>query len=88
MSDYITEPCRSCGAPVIWAETERGRSMPVDAQRSRKGNIALRLRADVRPLARVLRPDQCFGRIDLRTSHFATCEHADRWRTGGKRVAS
>ncbi len=27
----ITTHCRSCGAPIIWMKTKRGKSMPVNA---------------------------------------------------------
>jgi hypothetical protein len=33
--------CRYCPALVIWAETPRGRRMPVDVERVPKGNVRL-----------------------------------------------
>lgn len=84
---WPTEPCRSCHAPVIWAVTEKAKSMPVDAEPSEAGTLALERRDRIGglpggapPLARVVRPDLRFGRTDLRTSHFATCPQAGRWR--------
>ncbi len=37
----MNEPCRSCGAALIWAVTEQGKRMPLDAEPSEKGNILL-----------------------------------------------
>ena len=36
-----TNHCRSCGAPIIWAVTENGKRMPVDATPREDGNILL-----------------------------------------------
>lgn len=86
MNDYPTEPCRSCGAPVIWAVTLGARSMPVNAEPVSDGNVALEERAGMVPLARVLSVTARFGRTDLRTSHLATCKQAKLWRTRGAHV--
>ncbi|MET9303213.1 hypothetical protein ABZX66_28220 [Micromonospora aurantiaca] len=77
--DYPTEKCRTCPATVIWAVTERGKTMPVDAEPTAGGNVQLveqygQLTAVVVPAKRA------FGRKDLRTSHFVTCPQADQWR--------
>lgn len=77
-TSYPTEPCRSCGEPVIWTKTERQlRSMPVNAEPTPEGNIV------VLPgqISRVLPVADRFGRTDLRTSHFVTCPQAGKWRT-------
>lgn len=78
-----TKPCSSCGAPVIWAETEHKR-MPVDAEPVEGGNVTLFLSTDGRVLATVgngvqwdLFAEELEGRY---VSHFATCPDADRWR--------
>lgn len=82
---FATENCRSCAALIIWAETERGRSMPVDAQPSADGSIRLHAREQYRsPLAVVLPVAKRFGLTNLHTSHFATCPHAARWRQRGR----
>lgn len=33
--------CRSCGAPIAWAKTPTGRSMPVDFAPVANGNVVL-----------------------------------------------
>lgn len=79
--------CRSCDAPVIWTETEKGKRMPVDAEPSRSGSFELRtdgpfarpngtrLEEGV-PLA-VWNPDANEERY---VSHFSTCPDAKGWR--------
>jgi len=70
----IDARCRSCGALILWARTEAGRRIPLDAYPHPVGNLVLDVRA---------------GRVrvaDLRTddvrylSHFATCPHASEHR--------
>lgn len=82
MATYDIEACRSCTAPIIWAVTVNGRDMPVDAEPSPDGDIRLADRSHLhrKPLAEVLSVTQQFGLGNLRTSHFATCPHADQWR--------
>jgi len=77
--DYPTEKCRTCEAPIIWAVTERGKPMPVDAEPTPDGTVLLE------PLglgfrARVLPAHRAFGRKDLRKSHFVLCPDAPKWR--------
>lgn len=83
---FRVEQCRTCFQPIIWAETDRGKPMPVDAEPPLSGGtIALVDRGrDCKPLARVLTTREltgtAFGRTDLRTSHFTRCPQSDRWR--------
>jgi hypothetical protein len=81
---FTTDECRSCKAAVIWAETEAGKRMPVDAEPSADGNVRLRERDGLAPLAVVLKVAEVFGKTGLRTSHFKSCPDAADWR--GKRV--
>jgi hypothetical protein len=71
--------CRSCGAPMIWANTVTGGAMPLDQQPSAQGNIELRLER-ARWRANVLSPAELEllkGQgLELRTSHFVTCPNA------------
>lgn len=87
--DYSTEPCRSCGKPVIWAVTTGAKDMPVDAVPAAGGNVQLERRHDQKPLARVLSVAQQFGKAGrLRLSHFATCPHASGWRRRSRKDGS
>jgi hypothetical protein len=71
--------CRSCGAPIVWAETVKGRRIPIDAQPAHDGNIRLEDRGQfVPPLAHVLT-----GQIENTQrwrSHFASCPNAAQHR--------
>lgn len=57
--------CKSCQADVIWAETEFGRRMPLDAKPERRF---------------VLSDGESARFVDTYQSHFATCPQADSWR--------
>lgn len=69
MSNLPVTHCRSCGAEIIWAHTEDGNRMPLDAKPSR--------RAVVRQ-----RPEELVEMRIVNTyqSHFATCPSASAHR--------
>jgi hypothetical protein len=75
---FRTEPCRSCDASIIWCTTG-SKSMPVNAEPERGGNLALEPTQGT-PRVRVVDAKHAFGRTDLRKSHFATCPQASTWR--------
>ena len=83
---WKVEHCSSCYRPIIWAITTTAKAMPVDAEPpTQGGNVDLEHRgATVKPLARVLGVAAQFGRANLRTSHFATCPDAKKWRSKGR----
>lgn len=67
--------CRSCEAPITWAETASGKSMPLDEVPTPKGNMVLiagKTRGATDEDRRLHRP--------LYTSHFATCPDAGTFR--------
>jgi len=64
------DACFSCHAPVIWAKTEKGRAMPVDAAPVETGNIEL-----AGGVAKYVPAGT--GRY---VSHFVTCPQAKGWR--------
>lgn len=80
MNDFATEKCRTCDADIIWTVTDSGKPMPVDAQPTSNGNIALSTNDKGQVVSRVVPAHLAFGRRDLRTSHFVDCVHADQWR--------
>ena len=92
-AEQIGPLCRSpkCDAEVIWCMTEGKKDMLVDATPvpyqpgEDFGNIKLEdVPGNLRPMARVLKPAQAFGRQGtLHLSHFATCPDAKRFRRGG-----
>ena len=78
------EQCGSCRAPIYWALTDKGKTMPVDAfPDPDRGNVALhedrgKLRAVVVPRAKA-EAMRAAGH-NLHTSHFASCPKADAHR--------
>lgn len=84
--DSKTTTCSAtrCGAEIVWAKTDAGRNMPVDAETDPDGAIELfvedgELRARV--LKRRERSQATLGTlVELRTSHFATCTEAGSFR--------
>ncbi len=65
--------CRSCGAPILWAETSAGRRIPLDL---RQTSIAVSEATPASP-ARV--------RIDRgHVPHFGTCPQATLWSRQGR----
>jgi hypothetical protein len=81
--------CRSCGAAVIWTETERGKRMPVDAEPVHDDGIAgttFVLRAEHEPPLAVAAWPAAFPDEPHYVSHFATCPDADDWRRRASRA--
>ena len=66
-----TSKCRSCGEPVIWAVTETGRTMPLDAK-----SYTLFV---LEPKGAQGGSPRCKA-VQVRASHFSTCADADAWR--------
>jgi hypothetical protein len=73
--------CRSCKAPIIWATSKGGKSMPVDAEPVDDGNVELTDRPGeyVGPIAAVLTGPSLLG-LPLRKAHFTSCPEAEQWR--------
>lgn len=78
-ADYPRDECDSCHAGVIWTVTTNAIPMLVDYEPSDGGSLRLERRGG-KILSSVVKPSLAFGRTDLRTSHFATCVHAPKWR--------
>lgn len=77
------ERCRSCQAPLRWGLTKSGKSMPLDLESHPDGTVELTDAQDPRelPEARVLAKKSRRSGGPRYVSHFATCIHAERWRT-------
>lgn len=85
--EYPRTQCTSCKAPIIFAATEHGQKMPLDADpvdpATGGGNVKLvdRTDAGMLPLAVVVKnPANLFGVKHVWRSHFATCPYAARHR--------
>lgn len=75
--------CRSCGAAILWARTERDKPIPLDAEPDPAGRIVFVsgdtvrvLRKDEEPPSHALVP----RKGQRYTSHFATCPNAEQHR--------
>lgn len=71
--------CKSCSAPIIWAKTAKGKAMPLDAEPSAKGNIALADGVAVYLTKDALAQAAGWG-TPLFLSHFVSCPQAARHR--------
>jgi hypothetical protein len=68
-----TSTCSTCGAPIVWVVTERGKRMPVDPDTSPRGTVFVAIEAG-RPVARVMvKTDKKRPPGKPFVAHFATC---------------
>lgn len=73
--------CRSCGASVVWVETEHQKAMPIDAEPSPKGNLVLEPVDASKPSLRTVHVQRGSDAAGPRyLSHFSTCPQARKWR--------
>jgi hypothetical protein len=72
--------CRSCKAKIVWAETLKGRRMPLDPKPVADGNVEVKERGRALPLAIVMTNVPTGGALRFK-SHFATCPQASKWRS-------
>lgn len=70
--------CRSCGAQIFFARTEKGRRMPIDAEPVAGGNLSLILGPPHLAEVRVVEVDG----MNRYVSHFATCPQSAAHRKG------
>lgn len=79
----MSDVCRRCKAPILWATTDHGAPIPLDPTPTTDGNIALvhlgtgavvAITLKTRELARLA------GERELYMTHFATCPFADEFR--------
>jgi hypothetical protein len=69
--------CRSCQAPIVWAVTDAGRAMPVDAEPVEDGNLILEY-PTLAGAPRLVRTVE--AGTGTHVSHFATCPDAAQHR--------
>jgi hypothetical protein len=79
--------CRSCGAPIMWARTVKGKLIPLDFEPVTGGNIHLRDTEVANGRVVTYAHVEAAGTAQLfddgepaYVAHFTTCPDADRWR--------
>ncbi len=73
--------CGSCPALIFWAQTENGKSMPVDAEPTPDGNVILFATPAGGIRAHVLKKDeQPPPGAKRRQAHWASCPNANQHR--------
>ncbi len=66
-----TTPCSSCGQPMLFVKTEKGKMMPLDQEPCEDGNIIL-----INGIAHYAKKTDMFDAAEPRyKSHFASCPH-------------
>lgn len=77
-----TSNCRSCEAPIVWCRMRSGKTMPVDADPTPRGDFYLVTADDGTIEAHHVRthPEKLGEDVDRYTSHFATCDNPERFR--------
>lgn len=68
--------CKSCGAPIQWVKTDRGKAMPLDPEPVPGGNVVVSKEPGEEPVAHVCEPNEHSAYV----SHFATCPNAKKHR--------
>lgn len=79
-SNPTHDRCRSCRKPILWAETEKGRRIPIDPDPVSDGNVVLQRRDGFRPPLAIVRFVIPTGDGPRFKSHFATCPEASKFR--------
>lgn len=66
--------CRSCKAPIFWAENHKGRRIPLDIKSVEDGNLEVVFRGQ-RPALALQRTEIRWRTVGVKLfkSHFATC---------------
>lgn len=67
--------CRNCSAVIVWAKTEAGKRMPLDAEPVADGNLVL-----LGGIARAATAEEKKAGWKLYRPHWASCPQSDLWR--------
>jgi hypothetical protein len=65
----MSDKCKGCGAEIVWAVTDGGRHIPLDAKAEKRFIL---VEGAIQPPAALLR--------DTYVTHFATCPKAGEFR--------
>lgn len=72
--------CRSCGAPVTWTLTVKGKRIPLNPEPVPDGNIVPVIIDGERRARVVTEANPAPDGVQRFKSHYATCPQADEWR--------
>lgn len=77
--------CKSCGAPMVWAISEKGKPIPCDVKPAEKGSLFLFRRPDKIEAIYYLSKHPSAVRARARgqakhLAHWATCPRAEQYR--------
>lgn len=75
----MSAQCTSCGAPIWWARTPKGRRIPIDAESNPKGTIMV-----IDGVAHVVGSSRTLDPADTGrrwVTHYATCPNAKSHRS-------
>jgi hypothetical protein len=83
------DTCQSCGAPIVWAGTLKGKRMPLDRQPDPdEGDYLVAAAKSPNGALLAIRITNLNGKareaakrhgVQLRTSHFGTCPDREKW---------
>lgn len=82
----MSEKCRSCGAPILWAITNRGKRIPLDAEPTFRGNMVVEAKSVEQNghMVEQLHANVVSPLFDSKQNrympHHASCPDAKRWR--------
>jgi hypothetical protein len=71
--------CRSCRAPIVWAETESGKRMPLDPEPDNESGGVVMMNGK----AHVMKKPHSYEGMTKYRSHFSSCPDAGKWRKNG-----
>lgn len=79
------DKCKACSAPIIWAVTNTGKAIPIDAQPVANGNVVLFDGPGSGKVLALFGKKAQAGATELYASHFATCPASEHFRKPRKR---
>lgn len=85
MTERVVSTCKSCGAPLRWVKTQKGKNMPIDDNPRSEGRFVIQPDTDP-PRVKFLTEEKAAAyEGDKYTSHFQTCDDPQRFSKKGKK---
>lgn len=87
--------CRSCKAPIRWAETDAGKAIPIDPEPVPTGNLVMThvtvggpVRVRYVRVRYVRKGEQLSPEAPRYVTHFVSCPERDQWRKPKEKESS